>query len=96
MQPEKHEDGKPADERDEISTIRLTIRRAAQTKQKLGTKECRGEQNECGYVVAEGSVLSVAVVLELRSAGLGVLKAMAAAKLTTWRPNSHPGESLRL
>jgi len=38
--------------------------------QELEKEECEGEQDECGYIVAEGSILSIAVVLERRLAGL--------------------------
>jgi hypothetical protein len=67
-----------------------------QTIQKLEEEESGGEKNECGYVITEGSILSVTVVLESRSTGLGVLRTGHTVKLTTSRPNSHPGESLRL
>lgn len=63
---------------------------------KLEEEECRGEQYECGYIIAEGSVLSVAVVLGSRSTGPEVVKTALMMRLTTLRPNSHPGESLRL
>jgi len=51
----------------------LIIRRVAQAIQELEEKECGGKQYERGYIVAEGSILSVTVVLETRSAGLGLL-----------------------
>ena len=64
MQPEEHEDGKPADERNEIGPVRLSIRRMAQGIQKLQEEERGGEQQECRYIVAKSPILSIAVVLD--------------------------------
>jgi hypothetical protein len=92
VQPEKHEDRKPADERNEKNTVRLSVGRAAQTIQKLEEEECRGEQHERGYIIAEGSVLGVTVILGLRSASLKVMWGRSyarthhfAAKQPPWR-----------
>ena len=68
----------------------------AQAIQKLEEEECRGEQYECRYIIAEGSILGVAVVLGLDSAVQEAPGTYLMVELTTSRPNSHPGESFLL
>ena len=46
-----------------MGPVRLSIRRMAQRIQILEEEECRGEQYKRRYIVAERSVLSIAVVL---------------------------------